>query len=145
MCLIAGICFIGTHLLLGTVEGFGRNPYDVSLKGISMNLLGFYPYFIVLELLRHRMVNSVRKPNRLWVVIGIVIVYTLLDYSPSALQELMNNNTQQNVEFLGSQMVPSIVTQILLTQVAIIGGWIPLWYLNCPLKACSISLQYCLI
>jgi len=125
MCLIAGICFIGTHLLLGTVEGFGRNPYDVSLKGISMNSLGFYPYFIVLELLRHRMVNSVRKPNRIWVVIGIVIVYTLLDYSPSALQELLNNNTQQNVEFLGSQMVPSVVTQILLTQVAIMGGWIP--------------------
>lgn len=125
ICALAGVAFVLTHMLLGIVEGFGKNPYDVSLKGVLCNLWSYYPFYLVLEMLRERILNTVREPSRKVVLCVVVMAYSLFDFTPTNLMELFQNNVQQNVEFVGSKILPSIALNTLLSYIVIWGGWIP--------------------
>lgn len=123
MCLLAGAGYVTSYMLLGVVKGFGLNPYDISFGGIFRNLLQFYPYYFGLEVLRYRLINQQKKEDARVMFILIVITYTVLAFNPVKFSELTHNNLAKNVEFIGSELLPSLVLNILLTRAAQLGGW----------------------
>lgn len=123
VCAIAGLGYAGSYMMLGAIKGFGLNPFDVSIKGIFYNLINFYPYYLGLELIRYRLINSQKRLDKKHIFVLIIIVYTFIDFNPMKFIGIIDNNLAKNVEFIGSEVMPVIMLNVLLTRVAMLGGW----------------------
>lgn len=126
MSITASLFYMLSYVFLGFVDGFGKNPFDTSLKGIITNIAVFVPYMILMEILRDRIINKSR--NKKLFLILIVIVFTLTSISISSYNTLITNDFKTNTEFFCSEFLPKVMINFTLTQLSIMGGfWTTIW------------------
>lgn len=124
--IIASLSYMLSYIFLGIIDGFGKNPFDTSFRGIITNIISFVPYIVLTEILRDRIINKVRN-KRLFLFL-IVIVFTLTSISINSYSSLFSNDIEKNTEFLCSEFLPQIIINFTLTQLSIMGGfWTTIW------------------
>ncbi|PIE76973.1 MAG: signal peptidase I [Clostridiales bacterium] len=116
--------YIAITLGSGMIDGFGQNPYDVSLRGIIYNVISFVIYFIMLEMLRDQVVKSlVGRRHRYLYLTLVVLAFSYVFIAPNYYAELSNGDLKEIVEFLGGVVLPTIMLNALLTRLALAEGW----------------------
>jgi len=120
--IVAFVYFISFYML-GFLDGFGKNPFNTSMKGILINLYTFIPYFVLLELMRSFFLNSFRKKKRTFAMLVLILVYTIINFSLDNLMAVGSNTLQANVEFLGSQVLTEVTKNIFLSNLVLLGGF----------------------
>lgn len=126
MCIVASLFYMLSYVFLGFADGFGKNPFDTSLRGIITNIISFVPYMVLMEILRDRIVNKSRN-KKLFCVL-IVVIFTLTSFSTSSYNSILTNDVKKNTEFLCNGFFPKAIMNFTLTQLSIMGGfWTTIW------------------
>lgn len=120
---VAVIIFNAVYLSLGALEGFGKNPFDISPSGIIYNVIVFYPYYIALEMLRERLVKTLRKPERSALYLGLItLVLSFLHIGINGFEVFWAGDFKGIVEYIGGTIFPMIALNVLLTTIVMISG-----------------------
>ncbi|XMB85534.1 signal peptidase I [Mycoplasmatota bacterium WC44] len=136
---ISAFIYIFAYFLVGFIDGFGKNPYDTTLKGFLFNLLLYGSVIILREFARNYLVNSVPKKRISLFSIFIVIVYSLIDVNLNNLISL--SSPEDIISFVISKVGVIITFNIFMTYISHLAGYIPciiyalliqlpLWILN---------------
>lgn len=123
MAIISGIIIILANVAGGLIDGFGNSPYDLSFKGIVINLIYIGSFIVGVEYCRAWLLNSVFKQKRLWGMVLITLAITLFWFPYSKLMGLSYGMSM--VTFLGTILFPALAENALLCYLAILGGPIP--------------------
>ncbi|MCH4890307.1 signal peptidase I [Acidaminobacter sp. JC074] len=119
---IIAILYVITYFMLGFIDGFGKNPFNTTPRGIGLNLLTFIPFFLTLECFRSIMVHSIPKKRRYLIMTVCVIIFTLAEFRVSDFTGLLTGTLQSNVQFIGSELMPEISKNIFLVNTSLLGG-----------------------
>ncbi len=121
-CVLAAMLYFISYFMLGFVDGFGKNPFNTSLLGIMTNLYTFFPLFVTGEMVRVHFLGAFRKKYQFMALVVIVLAYTLSSMTPSMITSVFTNTFRANVEFLGTQVLTELSKNILLSNLALMGG-----------------------
>ena len=123
-CLITVLTYMVIYLVSGIFPGFGKNPYDTSLKGIFVNVFSNLPVIISLEIMRYKLVNNVVKKDRTIIFILVVIVFSIWDLN---FKSLLSGKIVPYTIFtlIFYNLIPIVVENILFTYIAQNGDYIP--------------------
>lgn len=121
---ITSLIYIIIYLLSGLFPGFGRNPYDTSLRGLLINIFSNIPVFIALELMRYKLVNNVYKKDRKIIFILTVLVFSVWDLNLRSFfgREFVPYTV---FSFLFYNLIPIVVKNVLFTFTAVNGDFLP--------------------
>lgn len=123
LCLIMGASYLFTYIMLGVIQGFGKNPFDVSPRGIFLNLLRIIPYIICSEMIRDRYINSRRSHEQKSAVIFSALIFTLLDQNPREIFNIAALNTEGAIKLIGGSLLPGFMLNSSLSRIIVLGGW----------------------
>lgn len=121
--IICGIVWILANVAGGLIDGFGKSPYSLSIKGIIINVILLTCSISGLELSRAWLLNSVFKKNK---IIGISVVGLLMSFFWFQFSKLTGLNEGITiVKFLGTTLFPALSENVFLCYLAILGGPLP--------------------
>ena len=120
--LVLAVIYTMTYFMLGFLDGFGKNPFNTSTKGILYNMITFIPFYLSLECFRSFFLHSFPKTKRIWIMGITVTVFTLFAFTMNHYTDIITNNFEANIIFFGSKFVPEIAKNILLVNLSIMGG-----------------------
>ena len=114
---ITNLLYILIYLLSGIYPGFGKNPYDTSLKGILINIFSNVPIIISLELIRYKLANNVYKRDKNLIFVLVVISFSIWDLN---LRNLFVGNISSYTifSFLFYSLIPIVIRNVLFTYIA---------------------------
>lgn len=123
LALTGAIVGILTAYGAGLLDGFGKSPYDLTFRGIAINI--FYLGFLVagMELSRAWFLNMFFRKRP---VLGITVVslfYSMFWFSLSRIIGL--KDALEAVKFVGSIFFPAISENVLASYLAFWGGALP--------------------
>jgi len=110
-------------MVQGAMSGFGKSPYDHSLKGIIINLLVLGITLVGTEMARAWLMNRHFFRHPLLGVSTLGLVFTLLSYPWNKFLNLSTGLAA--VKFLGSDFLPTLAQNLLATYLAFLGGPLP--------------------
>ena len=121
---ITNLLYILIYLVSGIYPGFGKNPYDTSIKGIIINILSNVPVIVALELMRYKLANNVYKRDKNLIFFLVVISFSIWDLN---LRRFFWGNVVPYTvfSFLFYYLIPVIVKNVLFTYVAQNGDYWP--------------------
>ncbi len=120
---ICGLLYISLYFSGGFLDGIGYSPYSKKALGVITNLLSFGSTVLMMEWVRNYLINRVKKKY-----IALFSIATVLIFSAHNLNLRMALNLEslpQAVQYLGEYAIPEIMSNILLTYMAYIGGASP--------------------
>ncbi len=120
LCVFIGLLFI---MVQGFMGGFGQSPYDHSLVGITINILTLGSSLLAVEFTRSWLLNRffAKRPR-----LGIPVVALFYMIYSLPLNKLTNlHGAKAMTEFLGTNIFPGLVQNLLATLLAFLGGPIP--------------------
>ena len=120
--LVVSIIYLMTYFMLGFLDGFGKNPFNTSPKGIFYNMITFIPFYVALEFFRSFFIHSFPKKRRLLIMGVVVLMFTLFTFTMNQYEAVLTNNLEANVIFFGSKFVPELSKNILLVNLSLMGG-----------------------
>lgn len=123
MAIISGIIMVSANLAGGLIDGFGKSPYDLSLKGIVINIFYVGSFILGLEFCRAWLINSVFKGKKFLGMVLITIGMTLFWFPYSKLTGLSMGLSM--LTFLGTGLFPALTENFFLCYLALLGGPIP--------------------
>lgn len=123
-CIITVFTYMLIYLISGIFPGYGKNPYDTSLRGIFINAISNLPVIISIELMRYKLVNNVIKKDRNLIFVLVVIVFAMWDLN---LRTIINSKVVPYTifTFIFYNLIPILVENILFTYIAQNGDYIP--------------------
>ncbi len=104
----------------GLMEGFGRSPYDQSLRGIVINLFFLGSMLVGMEYTRSWVVNYLFKKRPVFGIVFTGLVFTFFTFSPSRLFSF--ETTLAGARFAGNTFLPNLAEGILTSYLAFLGG-----------------------
>ncbi|HHU76291.1 MAG TPA: signal peptidase I, partial [Firmicutes bacterium] len=107
----------------GLLDGFGKSPYDLSLRGITINFLYLGAMVAGMETGRAWLLGTVFRERP---VVGITLVslcYSLFWFSLSRITAL--GEALEAVKFIGSIFLPAAAENVLISYLAFWGGALP--------------------
>lgn len=108
---------------VGLLQGLGRSPYDLSVRGILVNI--FYLGFMVggMELSRAWFLNVLFRKRPALGVILTSLTYSFFWFSPNAFMNL--DGGLAIAKFIGSVYLPALSENVLASYLAFWGGMRP--------------------
>ena len=136
--LVAGVLYMLSYFASGFVDGFGKTLFDVSFRGVTLNIVHFGTIIFFKEYIRYHLINSVQKKFSLYFGIAIVAVYSLMDINIVSL--ISQKGVENIIIYLCSYVFPVIAFHAFLTLGAYLAGFgataiyalvvkVPLWIL----------------
>lgn len=117
------VIYIGFYLALGALQGYGKNPFDTTPRGILVNIVMFFPYYAAIETMRARLLLTMRPPERTFLMqAAIAICFTYLYLNPSNFDVFVTGELKSVVEYIGSDVVATLAMSAFLTNIAQISG-----------------------
>jgi signal peptidase I len=120
LCAVAGI---GAFYAAGLLTGFGRSPYDHSIRGIIINFFYLGSMLIGMETARAWLVNYLFKKQPAKGVILTALIFTFFAFTPARL--LSFETTLDGAMFAGNIFLPSLSENLLASYLAFLGGVVP--------------------
>ncbi|UWG98623.1 signal peptidase I [Dehalobacter sp. DCM] len=118
-----GIIMIAVHVMAGLLDGFGKSPYDLSPKGILLNLIVVGSALFGKELVRHYVINSLTKKVNYKVFFLVALLMTVIVFPITKYAEL--KNVEDLVRFIAQFFVPELTKNLLATYLVFYGGPVP--------------------
>lgn len=119
--------FAAINLLLlifaGFIDGFGKSPYDHTIKGIILNILMIGSMLAGRETVRSYTVNSLTKEENFAIFIPIALFMTIINFTIDRFIGL--TDLKKVIEFVAQYFIPELLQNIMATYLAFLGGWIP--------------------
>lgn len=121
--ILISIVYLLTIFLAGVVTGFGNNIYDISLKGITSNLLTIISIGLMQQWIKHYVVHRVKKKYRIMILVGLTVFFVI---SRFRLEQLITfNGLEGAITFYSSYVLPNLAIEALLSYFVYIGGFTP--------------------
>ncbi len=117
------VIYIIVSVIAGLIDGFGRSPYDHSLKGILVNITVVGTMLVGREAVRSYSVNSLTKYENFMIFIPIAFLMTVSNYKIGKFIEL--KSIKDIVIFVAQLMIPEFLQNLMATYLAFLGGWFP--------------------
>lgn len=121
--LACGLVAILGLLAAGIIGGFGKSPYDHSLKGIITNIIFMAGYLSGMEYARAWLLNQLFRKHPLPGIALTGLVFSLFWYPLAQITGL--NSSLKAVEFAGNFFIPSLSESLLCSYLAFLGGPLP--------------------
>ncbi len=117
--------FLGIQIFVAIIsDSFGHTPYDLSLRGIGLNVLYIVPAIVAREGIRAYSVGVFCKntnKNTMFIIIVLIMAVTQINTVGIATITNMETLTQ----FVVKNVAPVLCQNILLTYLALYGGAMP--------------------
>lgn len=126
------------YFLSGLVIGYKNSPYSSTLVGIIKNIFFILILGVLQEHVRVRLVNST-KNYMIIVIITLMFIAFNIDF------ERLSSNFQtigDGFEYTISVIIPTVVENVLLTYLALIGGYELVCAYKIPVTAVTILLPF---
>ena len=107
----------------GFVDGFGKSPYDLSFRGILINIITIGSMMVAHELIRNHLVRNLAKKENMTLFLAIALFFTVLSINFSQYAGL--KEIKETVIFLAELFLPCFSRNIMVTYLTYIGGSIP--------------------
>lgn len=107
----------------GLFDGFGKSPYNQSIKGIAMNVVMIGSMLLGRETARGFIVNHLLRKEKYSLFIILSLLFTMLNYPISKFTAL--KNLEEVVQFMAQYFAPDFCQNLLATYLAFLGGWAP--------------------
>ncbi len=119
---IIGFFQVSLYFLSGLFNGFGLSPYDHSTLGYITNTLFFILPLFSRELLRSYIFKKSRRTNISRRFILSSLFLGLIAIQLSNYKVLLGGTDKYILEFLGSELIPSLVNSMFASYMVILGG-----------------------
>ncbi len=120
--LITTLVYFLIYFSLGYINGFAYNPYDVSFKGIMLNLWTFIPTLVVVEYVRYHIITHCGEKRILWWACAISIILCLNTLNINKFP-LYFESSLTTFEFFFQEFMPAIITSLYLTYICYFGNY----------------------
>jgi signal peptidase len=107
----------------GLLEGLGRSPYDLSLKGIIVNIFDLAFMVVGMELSRAWFLNVLFRKRPISGVALVSLLYSLFWFSPNRVMSISGG--LEVARFFGSIYFPALSENVLASYLAFWGGPLP--------------------
>ncbi len=119
---IIGFLQVSIYFVSGLFYGFGLSPYVHSISGYIVNTLFFIPPLMSRELFRSYIFKKSSRANVPCRFILYSIFLGLISLPLSNYRFLFSGMDKYILEFLGSQLVPNLVSSMFASYMVILGG-----------------------
>lgn len=120
--LVSSLVYFLTYFILGYIKGFANNPYDISLKGIMLNLWTFVPILVVREYIRYYMINNCNQKRVLLWTLYISLMFVFVNLNIYKFDSYFKNSLS-TIEFIMQTFFPSLIENLYLTYVCYFSGY----------------------
>lgn len=120
--LVSSLIYFLTYFVLGYVKGFANNPYDISLKGILLNLWTFVPILIVREYIRYYMINNCNQKRVLLWTLYISLMFVFVNLNVYKFDTYFKTSLS-TIEFIMQTFFPSLIENLYLTYICYFSGY----------------------
>jgi len=118
--IIMGFLYLMSIFFGGILNGFGENPYNLSAKGIILNLLMEVFPVVATIWIRFYVIQNVKKKAKVIVAIGLTFFIALSQFS---LTQLVGGETlKEIVSFYSAYVVPELAVQGVITYFTVMAG-----------------------
>ncbi|MCA0971761.1 signal peptidase I [Halobacillus litoralis] len=104
----------------GIIDGFGKSPFDHSLKGLLINALSISMILLGQEFMRGYVVNHFSRKHQWSTIVGVsflmLVFQTLLDKISSL------NGMEEWVQYMAQSFLPNLSQQLLATYLVSLAG-----------------------
>jgi len=104
----------------GLLVGFGKSPYSFKPTGILLNLIYVSSTLLGMEFSRAYILSKTRKPNLM--IILTTVLYTFIQTPLAKLTTLPQATPLKTLDFIGSQILTTIASNLLASTLALLGG-----------------------
>jgi len=126
--LFAGV-YILAIILGGTIQGFGRSPYNHSFIGIVTNMVFVFIPLTGREMVRSYLVNNGKRKHTIVTISLITLLMTLTNLSPDTVISLKTK--LDIIKYIGEVFLPELSLNILASYLVYIGGaTLPIMYIG---------------
>lgn len=122
--IITSLLYIIIYTLSGLIPGFGKNPFDTSIRGILINIFSNVPVYFALEFMRYKLINNVYRRDKKLVFVLIVIAFSIWDLN---LRSVFSGRVVPYTvfAFVFYKLIPIVIENILFTYIAQNGDFVP--------------------
>lgn len=120
--LASSLVYFLIYFVLGYIKGFANNPYDISLKGIMLNLWTFVPILVVREYIRYYMINNCDQKRVLLWTLYISLMFVFVNLNIYKFDSYFKNSLSI-IEFIMQTFFPSLIENLYLTYVCYFSGY----------------------
>lgn len=120
--LVSSLIYFLTYFILGYIKGFANNPYDISLKGIMLNLWTFVPILVVREYIRYYMVNNCNQKRVLLWTLYISLMFVFVNLNIYKFDSYFKTSLSI-IEFIMQTFFPSLIENLYLTYICYFSGY----------------------
>ncbi len=117
------LIYIAAFVVGGIFDGFGRSPYDLSSKGILLNLFYIVPLIIAKEFIRNYFINTFLKKESYTIFIVISFFMTIISFPMNRF--LVINDYKGLMIFLAQYFAPEFSKNLLVTYMVFYAGALP--------------------
>jgi signal peptidase len=111
---------ISALIFAGLFTSFGRSPYAFTPTAIAINIVYFSAPIIAMEISRATIIKSCSKKR---IFTGIALTALLYTFITIPLIRFTTQKTPaETIEFLGSELLPTLAQSLLATYLALLGG-----------------------
>ena len=117
----------------GLITKFGKSPYSHTPIGLLINLIYVSSMLIGMEFSRACLLVKTRKPSQ--AIISVSLLYTFIQMPIARLLFLTGSTCVEMVDFLGSQVLTSLASNLLASTLALLAGPVASLAYRAPIEA----------
>ncbi|QCX33483.1 signal peptidase I [Caloramator sp. E03] len=123
--LIWWICYlafmkIALFIFAGLIDGFGKSPYNLTVKGIIINIIMVFSCLIGKESLRAYIVNGLKGNRQIIIIFITTIVMTLMDLPLNMIKGI--HSMYAIMQYILKYVLASLSENIFATYIVYLGG-----------------------
>ena len=120
---ITALAYMFIFLISGLFVTYGKNPYNISIKGILLNIYSTGLIIFIREYIRYKLINTVQREDKNLIFVLIVLVFTIQDLSINLIIE--NLNIYYIFKSIFMSVIPIIIKNSLFTYIAKYTNYMP--------------------
>ena len=119
---ITALGYVFFYLLSGVFVTYGKNPYNITIKGLLLNLYSTGFIIFTREFIRYKLINNSNKEDKNLFILIVVVFF---------IQELLKNMSFKDINFyyvfklLFMSIIPILIKNCLFTYIARYYNYIP--------------------
>lgn len=120
---IFAVIYVLVSIGAGLLDGFGKSPYNHSLKGMLQNIFLVGSVLVGREVLRSYIVNSFVKKENFLIFLLVSLITTVCDFTIQKYTSL--KGLESTVQFIAQYFAPTFSQNLLATYLSFLGGPVP--------------------
>jgi len=136
--ILHGFIYVIVWFAAGFIDGFGKNPHNLTLPGIAQNFIVVGTMLAGKELIRNHLVRNTARKDNFLVLFLITIFFTVESFNINKYSGL--TSLKEAVQFIAEFFAPSFARNMMATYLSFLGG--PLASL-CYLSIYNLFLYFC--